>query len=284
MIEKDKLLDKKGIKDNKSARYYNEEGFKYANLKSNNHIDIRNNHENAINSYNCAIKLDEHFVLAYNNRSESYYALGMLAKAIEDLDTAIRIEPDYYISYNNKANIFYLTGKYGDAIDTAKKTIIKMKTFNEDIFSTGTFTDGETQTESSKELVSCFYTLHLILGRCYSKLDSHEEAVRVLEKVLNLEQDIQEYRFLSQEYLYIGDEENFRKYCEKALELYKNDLEKATVYNSIGLVMHNTENLLSAIKSYKKAIDFDSNVSAYYWNLAFSYLTLADLLRNTRSS
>jgi len=55
--------------------------------------------------------------VAYGNRGQSYLALGMFDRAIEDLDRAISLSPEYFEAYDNRGFAHISKGEYDLAIE-----------------------------------------------------------------------------------------------------------------------------------------------------------------------
>lgn len=70
--------------------------------------------DQAISSYNEAIKLNPKLVKAYNNRGIVYVVKSQLDQAIADFNKAIELDPNNGKAYNNRAVAYWYKG------DTAK--------------------------------------------------------------------------------------------------------------------------------------------------------------------
>ena len=76
-------------------------------------VDYREqgDHENAIEAFDAAIRLDPQYALAYYNRGWTYIKMGQYEEAIQDFDEAIRLGPQYADLYNNRGIAYELLGK-----------------------------------------------------------------------------------------------------------------------------------------------------------------------------
>lgn len=91
---------------------YNNRGVAYAEL---------NKHENAIEDYNKAIKLNQDYAEAYYNRGVTYYELKQPERTIKDFDTGIGMNPNYAEAYWNRSIAYLKIGKYKEAAKDLKK-------------------------------------------------------------------------------------------------------------------------------------------------------------------
>ena len=68
-------------------------------------------HENAIEAYDEAIRLNPQSAKAYNNRGIAYGELSQYERAIEDFDEAIRLNPQEPGAYFNRGIAYRLLGQ-----------------------------------------------------------------------------------------------------------------------------------------------------------------------------
>lgn len=81
-------------------------------------------YEEAISSYNEAIKLKPDFFVPLNNRGEVYTRLGKLDNAIADFEAAIKLgEAESYVPWNNLGKIYFRQQKYEQAINAYQQAI-----------------------------------------------------------------------------------------------------------------------------------------------------------------
>jgi predicted O-linked N-acetylglucosamine transferase (SPINDLY family) len=78
----------------------------------------------AIDSFNQAITLNQFFSEAYNNRGNTLVKLNKINEAISDYGEAININPNYADAYNNRAITFLESKKYNEALEDFEKVII----------------------------------------------------------------------------------------------------------------------------------------------------------------
>ncbi len=72
--------------------------------------------EQAVADYTRAIELDPRYAKAYNNRGNTYAALGEKERALDDYDVALELEPDLTLAYFNRGLLHYRIGDYEQAV------------------------------------------------------------------------------------------------------------------------------------------------------------------------
>ena len=81
------------------------------------------NQKKAIEYYTKAIKLNDTYTIAYNNRGIAYKLLEEKQKAIEDYGKAIEIDKNYDTSFRNRGNLYFEMEKYELAIFDFEKAL-----------------------------------------------------------------------------------------------------------------------------------------------------------------
>ena len=99
--------------DGFSAFEWNEIGFSLNNAEK---------HEEAIECYNNALKLEPIFPEAWNNKVRSLRKINKFDEAMRCLNRAIEIRPDYANAWYNKGMLFALI----DEFDKARKCFLKV--------------------------------------------------------------------------------------------------------------------------------------------------------------
>jgi tetratricopeptide (TPR) repeat protein len=72
--------------------------------------------EEAIQSYDTALRLRPAYPEAHNNLGYALTEAGRIPAAIKELEIALRMEPDYAIAHNNLGNALLKSGRVADAI------------------------------------------------------------------------------------------------------------------------------------------------------------------------
>ncbi len=87
--------------------------------------------EEAVASYDKAIRLKPDYAEARNNLADSLNALGRADAAIATLTEALRIEPDFAEAHNNLGNALYLSGRIDEARASYERAIDLLPTYAE---------------------------------------------------------------------------------------------------------------------------------------------------------
>ena len=122
-------------------------------------------HEEAIKSYDQAIKIKPDFADAWNNRGFELSQLGKHEEAIKCNDQAIKIKPDYAEAWNNRGFELSRLGKHEGAIKSFDQAI-KIKPDYEEVW----------------------YNKGISLG----ELGKHEEAIECNDQALKIKPDHEE--------------------------------------------------------------------------------------------
>ena len=80
-------------------------------------------YQRAIEDYDKTIELDRDYAKGYNNRGIAYGDLGKYQLALEDFDAYIKRNSNEPTAYFNRGNIFKILGNYRKAIDDYNKAI-----------------------------------------------------------------------------------------------------------------------------------------------------------------
>jgi tetratricopeptide (TPR) repeat protein len=104
-----------GLQKTNNVYFWNCQGLALEGLKR---------YDQAIASYNEAIKLKPDFFVPLNNRGEVYTRLGKLDNAIADFEAAIKLsEAESYVPWNNLGKIYFQQQKYEQAINAYQQAI-----------------------------------------------------------------------------------------------------------------------------------------------------------------
>ena len=79
-------------------------------------LNAMNRHEEALASFDEALKHKGRFAEALNNRGSVLIALGRSAEALDNFKRAIAIKPDYAEAFYNQGNAFKELDRHDDAL------------------------------------------------------------------------------------------------------------------------------------------------------------------------
>ena len=204
-------------------------------------------YENAIVSYDKAIKQKTDYAEAYYNRGVTYGKLGESEKAIADYSKAIELKPDYAKAYNNRGCTYDDLGESEKAIADYSKAV-----------------------ELKPDYADAYYNR----GCANSKLGESEKAIADYSKAIELKPGYAEaYNNRGYTYDDLGESEKAIADYSKAIEL-KPDY--AVAYNNRGTIYSRIGESEKAIADYSKAIELKPGYAEAYYNRGVIYAGLGE--------
>ena len=204
-------------------------------------------YENAILSYEKAIKQKPDYAEAYNNRGVTYGKLGESEKAIVDFSKAMELKPDDVEAYNNRGNVYGSMGESEKAIADHNKAI-------------------ELKPDCAKAYNN--------RGNVYGSMGESEKAIADYSKAMELKPDYADaYYNRGCTYDDLGESEKAIADYSKAIEL-KPDY--AETYNNRGVTYRKLGESKKAIADYTKAIELNPKFKEAYQNRAEVYHSLGE--------
>ena len=204
-------------------------------------------YENAIVSYDKAIKQKTDYADAYYNRGVTYGKLGESEKAIADYSKAIELKPDYAKAYNNRGCTYDDLGESEKAIADYSKAV-----------------------ELKPDYADAYYNR----GCANSKLGESEKAIADYSKAIELKPGYAEaYNNRGYTYDDLGESEKAIADYSKAIEL-KPDY--AVAYNNRGTIYSRIGESEKAIADYSKAIELKPGYAEAYYNRGVIYAGLGE--------
>ena len=209
--------------------------------QANQYQDL-NDYDNAIKSYNKAIKLQTDVPYFYNNRGGVYDKLKKYEEALSDYNKAIKLNPDYEIVYYNRGNIYVKLGRYEEALSDYNK-VIELNPNNE----------------------SAYYNSGII----YNKLKKYEEAMSNLNKTIELNPNLADaYCLRSIAYHELKQYKEAMSDLNKAIKL---NPDLADAYCLRGIAYHELKQYKEAMSDYNKGIELNSKYKQVYLKRAEIY-------------
>lgn len=204
-------------------------------------------YQEAIESYNQAIRINPDDADAHNNLGLAYSNLGMYQEAIKSLTQALLINPDYAGAHNNLGMVYGKLGMYREAIESLKQALL---------------------------ITPDYAGVHMNLGVAYRKLGMYQEAIEYSKQAIRINPDYADaHNCLGLAYAESG-------LYQEAIDAYKFALrikpDLAVAYNNLGLLyaklgMHKEE-----IEAYKLAIRIKPDLAEAHYNIGYTYLILGD--------
>ena len=238
-------------------------------------------YENAILSYEKAIKQKPDYAEAYNNRGVAYDDLEESEKAIADYSKAIELKPDYANAYYNRGCTYDDLGESEKAIADYSKAIELKPDYAEAYNNRGvTYRKlGESEkaiADYSKavELKTDYAVTYNNRGVAYSRIGESEKAIADYSKAIELKPDNAEaYYNRGCTYDDLGESEKAIADYSKAIEL-KSDY--ADAYNNRGNAYNCIGESEKAIADYSKAIELKPDDADAYYNRGNVYGSMGE--------
>ena len=150
-------------------------------------------YQQAVNSYNEALRLRPEFTEAYYNRGNAYQHLGEYRRALADYNEALRLRPENPEAYTNRGNAYRHLGEYWKALANYNEALKLRPEFSEAYNNRGaSYADlGEHEkaladfTEALR-LRSEFPEAYYNRGVAYVDLGEHQKALADYNEALRL--------------------------------------------------------------------------------------------------
>ncbi len=112
------------------------------------------------------------------------------------------------------------------------------------------------------------------LAICYLRLEKVDEAINLLEKLVNLRHDLPEvYLALGESYFKKGDVEKALASFKQALDLQPDNYR---VYYDLGIIYYKNDQMEQAIASFKQARTLNPEFSSAYYQEGLAYIKQGD--------
>ena len=238
-------------------------------------------YENAIVSYDKAIKQKTDYADAYYNRGVTYGKLGESEKAIADYSKAIELKPDYAKAYNNRGCTYDDLGESEKAIADYSKAVELKPDYADAYYNRGCANSklGESEkaiADYSKaiELKPGYAEAYYNRGYTYDDLGESEKAIADYSKAIELKPDYAEaYNNRGTTYSRIGESEKAIADYSKAIEL---KLDNAEAYYNRGVIYAGLGESEKAIADYSKVIELNPKDKEAYEARAKVYYSLGE--------
>lgn len=217
-------------------------------------FDRQDNYEKALEFYKEAIRIDMNHFKAHFNSGIVYFNLKQYGKAVEAFKEAIKIRPDYADAYFGLGVIYSILGDDKKKIEAFKKVV---DLFNKSI---------KSGLSSSESLRWDF------LGGSYSELGQYDKAIEALKEAIKIKPDNTDiYKLLGSAY------GNLKQY-EKSLESYKDALklkpDDAGIYMNLGFAYRDLKQYDKAVEAFKEALKLKPDDANIYGSLGLAYKKL----------
>lgn len=223
-------------------------------------LNALNRHEEAIASFDQAIKLKSKFAEAHNNRGVVLNTLGRVDEALDSFAKALSITPNYAEAWSNRGNSMLKLKRYEDALKAFDRALVARPGYADALYNRGNaFKDMgkpeealasfERAIAAEPSLVPCHINRGVLLG----ELGRNEEALASYDTVLALAPGNVEATYNRGHVL-----ERLKRY-EAALEAYDQAIalrpDLAEAYANRGNVLRELKRFTEALASYDRALE-----------------------------
>lgn len=239
------------------------------------------NYNQALDSYNLAIKYDSNYIPAYLGKARTFAKTKEYELAYEEITRAIGIDPKNPDIYITRGDISDEKGNIGIALDDYDKAVsmdpgragsyIKRGKANIKM----TFMDKALEDfNTAIKFAPDNGMTYIARGEFYKSGKEYDKAIKDYEIALRFKNSTPAaYSAIGDVYLEKGENEKAFEYFNKALEV---DPNFAEAINNRGICYYNREEYKQAISEFSKAIDLDRNVSDYFYNRARAYQEIGE--------
>jgi tetratricopeptide (TPR) repeat protein len=220
-------------------------------------------YEKAVDSYNKALYLKSDFYEALYNLGRALYKLGKNEEAIDSYKKALKIQPDYQNASKELYRVLWDTGKYNEATKISKlypkgQFDVDNKLFKAySLMNNGDYISAITPLFDLVENDLDNYKAFNLLGAALAKIGRQEEAIKYLDKSVQIKPDFYEAWInkgcvLQDSQKYVQSLESFDKAIEAEPNLYKG-------WYLRGVVLLQLDRWEEAINSLDKTLQLQSN-------------------------
>jgi len=199
-------------------------------------------HQEAIDCYRQALKLNPNLAGTHNNLGVTYKAQGRLDEAVREYQEALRLNPDYAGAHNNLGVTYKAQGRLDGAIREYRKAL---------------------------RLSPDYAEAHYNLGLAYKAQGRLDEATKEYQEALKLNPELAEaHNDLGNAYAEQGWLYGAMKEYQEALRLNPNNAE---VHNNLGNAYAEQGRLDEAIGEYQEALRLNPGYVMAHNNLGLAY-------------
>ncbi len=242
-------------------------------------------HQEAIELYDKALKLDPNYVNALYNKGNTLSNLGKYQEAIELYDKALKIKPDAVLALYNKGTALDNLGRYQEAIECYDKALKIDPGYVDALYNKGTTLD---KLDKHQEAMECFDKIlkinpiaaAIIAASCVERgkflYDLHEygyaEAIECYDEALKIDPNY--FDALSNKGLVLFEWGKYKESIEWFDKVLKIDPNYFDALSNKGRALNELGKYQEAIEWLDKALEIDPNHLLLWDNKGYALFKL----------
>ncbi len=238
----------------------------------------------ALTYLNEAIRKDDHYAEAFNNRGIAYADLGKWRQSIRDYDSALRLEPQFSDAFNNRGTAYANLGETQKAIQDFDKAIQINPRFARAYYNRGTahLSQGHSREaiddfDKAIELDPAHDASYYNRGNICMEMGDFKKAIENYDQAIKLNSTNAAFYF--NRGMAYSNLEQFQLACndlDRAIQLNPGDISAVT---NRGIVLFKSEQYRQAINDFDKVLSFQKKEARVYKYRGLSYLMLGEQKR-----
>jgi len=228
-------------------------------------------YENAIESFDNAIKLLPNSTTALYNKGIALAFLAKFQEAIYCYDKALEINPDASEVWNDKGGAFLGLGKYRDAIYSFDKALsldpsnfVAWVNKGNSLRNVGMYDESIKAFEEAIQINNNYSLGWMGKGASLKDIGKYEEAIECYSKAIKISPSVDAWYNLGTMYSELERNDQAIESFKKALQLDSNFLDG---WHGLGVLYSKLEKYGMSIDSFNKALQLNPNSSAIWYQL-----------------
>ncbi|MDY0320180.1 MAG: tetratricopeptide repeat protein [Arcobacteraceae bacterium] len=243
--------------------------------------------QNAVNSYQEALKVEPKFMATYHNLGNLLKKLGKNKEALQVYIMGVRQNPQDFNLHNNIGMIYEILGQNSNAITAYKNAVRVNPKFAKAVNNIAVVLYKQKRYKESSEMFNLaleidpnYNEVYSNLGAALNRQKRYDESIKALETAIEkLPKSAGAYTNLGNVYSKLHDYKKAQKLHEKSIEL---EPKGSNAYANLGSVLKNQGLMGKAIENYKKAIALDPNFVNAHFDLSTALLTIGEFEEGLR--
>lgn len=235
----------------------------------------------ALELLNQAIRKDDRFAEAFNNRGIVNGERGKWQEALKDYDEALRLDPGRAEGYLNRGTAYANLGKHELALQDFQQAIQRNPTNALAYYDRGTalarlskYQEALDDFNKAAELSPCTASIFYNRGNTYVELGDYLQAIKSFDEAIKADPKISAFYFnRAIAYANLGHFDRSLADLDHAIQLDPKDV---AAFLNRGLALFKSEEYQKAIKDFDHVIHFQQNEGQAYKYRGICYLMLGD--------